>query len=512
MKPRLEVSWWDRFLVSLVPQFGMQRLQARASIQQLERHYEAATSSRRTENWTRDAKDADLTLRGAARDLRLNARDLIRNNAWARRAQNVIANNTVGWGIIPKATGADAGINTAAMDLWKTWAESTECESDNRATFYGIQHLIMRALVADGEVLIRRRFRRPSDGLTIPLQLQVLEADYLNTAMNALSSEAGGPIVQGIEFDKLGSRAAYWLWSQHPGSGRNAEAPKRVPADEVIHVFDVERPGQSRGVSWLASAIVNLKDLDDYDDAEIMKQKIAACFAAFVTDTDGLATPLGDTGTAPDDPVDTFEPGMIVNLPPGKTVVSASPPTMTSDALPMRTLRRVAAGIGVTYEDLTGDYSQVNFSSARMARIAHWGNVHRWQESMLIPLLCMPVWNWAMEAAVLAGALPIAPRSTWTPPPMPMLEPDKEGLALQRLIRTGAMTPSQMVREQGRDPEAHWSEYAADLKALDTLGIVLDSDVRAMTQAGQAQPPPPAPATDTPADPPTDAPPAKSNA
>jgi capsid protein len=179
---------------------------------------------------------------------------------------------------------------------------------------------------------------------------------------------------------------------------------------------------------------------------------------------------------------------MIMNLPPGRDVRMASPPTLTSDALPMRTLRKFAANVGITYEDLTGDYSNVNFSSARMARLAHWAHVNAWQQDIVIPQLCIGVWNWAMQAAVIAGELPVAPASKWTPPPMPMLEPDKEGLALQRLVRTGAKTFSEMVREQGHDPDEHWAEYAADMARLDALKIKLDSDVRAVAQTGQEQP------------------------
>jgi lambda family phage portal protein len=482
-------TWWDRVLLAIAPKFALERLRARATVDSLARHFEAAQPGRRTDGWHRDALDADFVLRAAARELRNHARDLIRNNGYARRAVATIANGAAGWGVQPSAVDADPAVNAKAAALWTGWAETTECESDNRATFSGIQRLVMRALVSDGEVFLRRRPRRVADGLTIPLQLQVLEADYLVTTLNTLDSQAGGPIVQGIEFDQLGRRAAYWLWSVHPGSGRNASAPKRIDASEILHVYDVERPGQSRGVSWFGAAIVNLRDLDEYEDAELVKQKIAACFAAFVTDTDGVGQYLGGADDAGDEGVEKFEPGMIHHLPPGREVSIANPPGLTSDALPTRTLRKIAAALGITYEDLTGDYSQVNFSSARMGRLAYQGNVQHWQYDLLIPLLCAPVWQWAMEAAVAAGELPYVPAAEWTPPALPLLEPDKEGLAYQRLVRVGAMTVSQMIREQGRDPAHHLAEYARDLKALDAAGIVLDADARKVTAAGQAQPP-----------------------
>jgi lambda family phage portal protein len=216
-----------------------------------------------------------------------------------------------------------------------------------------------------------------------------------------------------------------------------------------------------------------------------MRQKIAACFAAFVTD-DGAGSAIGEQSTT-DELVETFEPGMIQRLTPGKNVVFGNPPTVTESGFDTRNLRRVAAGLGVSYEDLTGDYSQSNFSSARMSRLAHWGNVRDWQWNMMIPILCQGVWSWAMDAAVVAGELAVPSTSEWITPAMPMIEPDKEGLAAQRLVRTGVQTFSQMVREQGGDPVAHFAEYAADLKMLDAAGIQLDTDVRKVSQAGLTQ-------------------------
>lgn len=504
MKTPVIMTAWDRMTLALFPQWTVNRVRARAAIHIAQRHFEAASPGRRTEGWSRSAGDADIALRGAAFELRLHARDLVRNNAWAKRAQRVIANNTVGErGIMAKALGPAAA---KAQEIWTNWANSTECESDGRCTFAGIQHLVMKALASDGEVLIRRRGRRPDDGLSIPLQLQVLEADFLVTAKNTLESEAGGPIIQGVEFDKLGRRAAYWIYKQHPGSGRNMEAPQRVRADQILHIFYSERPGQSRGTSWFGAAIVPLKDFDEYEDASLVRQKIAAMFAAFVSDADGLGSAVGETDPATPLQV-TFEPGTMLDLPPGKQVTFPSPPTVNDTATQIQTLRRIAASLNVTYEEMTGDYSQVNFSSARMARIAHLANVHDWRWNMLIPLLCQGVWVWAMEAAQGAGEIPDGdlPWVQWTAPPLAMIEPDKEARATSSQVRNGMMTPSEMVREQGNDPDTHWQHYADDLKKLDALGIVLDCDARKTSAQGLEQPsetldkaPEPAPAVKPP--------------
>ncbi len=181
-------------------------------------------------------------------------------------------------------------------------------------------------------------------------------------------------------------------------------------------------------------------------------------------------------------------PGQILYLPPGKSVTFATPPSVAEHGtFTSSQLRRVAASLGVTYEDLTGDYSIATFSSARMARLSHWAKVRDWSWNMLIPQLCDGVWRWIMEPAAKVEGWPEVPRADWAPPPMPMLEPEKEGLAYTRLIRSGAMTLYQAIRERGEDPVSHLAEIAEGNAKLDELGIRLDSDPRRTSTSGIAQ-------------------------
>lgn len=484
---QVRINWLDRALAAVSPSWAVSRIRARTHFSALARNFEAAQVGRRTAGWSRSSGDANAANGPALALLRFHARDLLRNNSWATNARRVVLRNVVGWGLAPKATDVDEFLVKEIAGIWRRWAGTTVCDADGLLTFAGLQRQVLSTVMESGEALIRRRWRRMRDGLELPMQLQVLEPDFLDTTKDGLPGQQGGKIVQGVEFDAIGRRVAYWLFDEHPGSRYVAGVTsRRVDATEIIHVFDVLRAGQVRGVSWFAPAIVNLKDFDEYEDATIMRQKIAALFAAFVTDPNGSSDTLGQVDPA-DDQVEGMEPGMVKYLAPGETVEFASPPLVGNDGFSERTLRRVAAGIGVTYEDLTGDYSQVNFSSARMGRLAHWGNVYDWQWNMIVPRLCDPVWAWAMEAAAAVGLVDELPAAEWTAPPMPMIDPDKEGLAYIRRVRSGAMTFSEMIREQGRDPDAHLAEYAEDQKKLDALGIWLDSDVRRVSAAGLTQ-------------------------
>jgi lambda family phage portal protein len=488
----LRITWADRFWLAVAPGYGQRRIEARARVQLLTRHYEAAQGGRRTDGWRRSGTDANTAngpALGALRDL---ARDLRRNNGWARRGVEAITNNTVGEGIKPKAKqGRSAARSLAAVQIWNDWAECKSCDFDGQLNFYGIQRLVMETVAEAGEALILRQPPAPGDDFTIPMRLQVLEPDYLDATRNGIMGPGGGPIINGVELDKLGRRVAYWLFTSHPGSQRLMTVKfesVRVPAERVLHVYRLDRPGQLRGVSWLAAAITRLKDLDDFEDAELMQQKVAACFGAFVTDMDGAASPLGQEGTdSKGQPIESLEPGHIEYLPPGKTVTFASPPSPQDGKFSARRLRQIAVSLGITYEELSSDYSQVNFSSARMARIAEWQNVGVWRSQMLVPQLCDAVWSWAMDLLVELNGWPEKPRASWSAPPMPMLEPDKEGLAYQRLVRNGFMTWAQAVHELGYDPFEQLDELEAMNEEFDERGLVLDVDPRRMTQAGQVQ-------------------------
>lgn len=446
---------------------------------------------RRTSGWRRPGSDANQAARGSLASLRNTARDLTRNNPWAANAVETIVDQAVGWGIVAAPNTRDLTQKRRVMSLWQAWAETRACDADGRCDFAGLQKLVMRTVVESGEVLIRRRPRRPDDGLTIPLQLQVLEPDYLDESRDGTIE--GARVIQGVEFDAIGRRTAYYLYRDHPGALRGGyQTSERVPASDLLHVWRPRRPGQVRGVPWLAPVELRLRDLDDYEDAALMKQKVAACLAVITTDPDGTAPPLGEA-SAPPGPTgletDTLQPGAILNVAPGRQVTVVDPPRVSEHEAYARTvLRAIAAGIGITYEDLTGDYTGMPFSAARMSWLRHWMRVEDWRWRMLIPQFCDPVWQWFLEvAAIVDPAIDLDVRAIWTAPPMPMVDPAAEARAYITAIRGGLMSWSEVLRSLGYDPQTHFAELAADKQVLDALGLILDSDPSRTTQAGQLQ-------------------------
>jgi lambda family phage portal protein len=183
-----------------------------------------------------------------------------------------------------------------------------------------------------------------------------------------------GHVMEGVQFDEMGRRVAYWLFSYHPGgvlilNPRGGIVSQPVPADQIMHVYSVLRPGQVRGVPWLAPVMMALRDLDDYCDAERVRKKVEACVTAFVQQPEGVdGDPLGIAGTDPSSglPVESFQPGMVEYLKPGQDIKFNNPlPAGGYREYKMTELQGIMAGIGLPYELGTGDMSQVNYSSWR---------------------------------------------------------------------------------------------------------------------------------------------------
>lgn len=474
----------DRVIATFAPVTGLKRAQARAALGVV-MNYDAATTGRRASSWKASGADADAA---SARRSRIAAiaRDMVRNTPLARRAEAVIAANVVGMGIIPKVDGGTKGQAASLTAAITAHLDTVAIDADGRQTLYGLQNLAVRTIVDAGEVLIRRRFRERRDGLPLALQLQVLEPDYIDTARIG-PAENGNDIREGIEFDAIGRRVAYWLFDRHPGSvfrPVKTFASRRVSASEILHIYDQGRPGQMRGVSWFHAVAMRLQDLADGQDAQLMRQKIAACFAGFRT-MDGADE--ADNGT--DEIGTTITPGTIRQLKPGETITFASPPGVEGyDEFTRAVLREVAAGLGITYEALSGDLSKVNFTSYKAGRIEMDLNVRQWQWLMLVPQMMEPIGRWIVEQwAIENGVRPSRSlRLTWTAPVRPLIDPAREIGALRDKVRAGFASRQGIIRELGGDPAQVFAEQVEDAADADEAGLKFDSDAR-IAAAGQAQ-------------------------
>lgn len=457
--------------------------------------YDGVGSGRRSLAWMPVNLGAVSALAYAQSDLRAKSRDLVRRNAWAAAGVDAFVANAIGTGIKPQSMVKEQAIREAIHALWWDWVD--EADAAGLTDFYGLQSLSVRAMLEGGEAFIRIRLRRPEDDLSVPLQLQVLEPEHVPITYNTVASN-GNSIRCGIEFDNLGRRVAYWMYRFHPddallapmsGSGGDL-IPVRVPAAEVIHLFRPLRPGQIRGEPWLARALIKLHELDQYDDAELVRKKTAAMFAGFITRLSPEDNLMGEgvsdvNGVA----LAGLEPGTLQILEPGEDIKFSQPADVGSSysEFMRQQFRAVAAAMEITYEMLTGDLTQVNYSSIRAGLLEFRRRCEAIQHGVIVHQLCRPVFRAWMEQAVLAGALKLPGYATrrrdyqsvkWIPQGWQWVDPLKETEAMKSAIRSGLMSRSEAISANGYDAEDVDNEIAADNARADSLGLVFDSDPR----------------------------------
>lgn len=493
--------WLDDLIGIFDPMSGARRKQARLLMSVLDekRAYDGAKTGRRIDDWITSGTSANAEISGAGSRLRDRARDLVRNNCYGSKAMEIFVGNAIGTGIIPQARTKSEKLNKQIMEAWEIW--TSVCDVDGDLDFYGLQALVAGAMFESGECFIRFRDTSFVESSVVPFQIQVLEADFLDTTKTNLQSGTNY-INQGIEFDSQNRRVAYWMWQQHPGENAmfrtSALQSVRVPAEQIVHIFRKRRPGQIRGVTAFAPSIVRMRDLDGYDDAELWRKKIEACFAAFVVQNSGADGPIvGNTvvknpntgASGAPQKVEEFRPGMVEYLQPGEDVRFGNPSSDGNyEAYERVQLHAIAAGLGITYEQLTGDLSQVNYSSLRAGLLEFRRLIETLRWHVFVPKLCNPVWRRFIDHAYIAGIIPKQDYAvSWTPPKFEMIDPVKDAQADTLMMRNGTLTLKEAIARHGFDPDQQIKEIAETGKILDDNGIVLDSDPRRTNKTGALQ-------------------------
>ncbi len=438
--------------------------------------FDATSGQRRLKGFVTSRAHVNALIAASGPEMNARARWLVRNNGYAANAIESWAANTVGDGISPNSSIAQASRKDAVQRLWLAWTDDADAEG--LTDFYGLQRRAAREVFMTGEVFLRFRSRRPEDGLTVPLQVQMLPSEMLPLQQNAVDTN-GNIIRQGIEFDRVGRRVAFHFLRRHPGDstdpGLSGETV-RVPASEVLHIIDPVEAGQLRGVSRFAPAIVKLFLLDQYDDAELDRKKVAAMYAIFVT------SPAPDNPLAPPDEEYEVAPGQVVRLDPGEDVTVSAPADSgaTYEPFQYRTLLQISAALGIPYGYLSNDGAKGNFSNSRLSLIEFRRRVSAWQHSVMVFQMCRPVWARFMDTAVLAGALNLPGYDrrraeylacNWLPTKWDWVDPLKDANAEIAQIEAGLKSRTQAIAERGYDAEQVDAEIARERDRERRLGL-----------------------------------------
>lgn len=463
--------------------------------------FEAASVGRRLRGWAPGSSGPNALNLGNVHLMRSRSRDAVRNNAWiANGLRNWVADE-IGTGITPRSQAGDEQFRKDANALWQVFVK--ECDADGVLDFYGMLALAARSRKEAGEVFIRMRSRRTSDGLAVPLQLQLLEAEFCPVELTDITRN----IRAGIQFNGVGQRTAYWMYRNHPGE-MDAQGMEKVavPAETVIHHYMPLRPGQLRGIPETIQALIKAKDFDEYDDAELQRKKTKSAHTGAITRPDfgeedykfdpftGEQLRTGEDGTG----LTNVEAGSLFQLLPGEDIKlfdGDSSGAGYADFIRQQLLG-VAAGMGVPYEILSGDMSKINDRTLRAILNQYHRLLEQTQWLFTIPQICDRVWKSFIDHAVMSGAL-IAPdydrrkwdyqRVEWRTDGWAYLHPVQDVQSKVMQVNAGFKPRSAVVAETGWDADEVDRQQAADNARAKDLGLNYSTNTMPETEPEEDQ-------------------------
>ena len=462
--------------------------------------YEGASTTKRLRTWGLSAAGPNSVVSDSLASVKYRSRDLDRNNPNASAGIDSFVTTLIGRGLTPRWNTGNPALDAKILDLWKLSVpefDASVCGLD----FYGLQTLAATALTMSGGTLALFKYLPTSSDLAVPFQIQLIENDHFYDCYDQ-DLPNGNTLRLGVELTPTGQRAAYHIYPEHPGDNyiyKSSTISIRVPVADAAHLYTPRRPGQLRGMPWLAPVITGLHNIDEYDDAERIRKKISAMYAGFITSPPGdpalsglpgLETEYGD-----DDDLVGLEPGLMQGLKPGESIEWSKPADVgdTFEPWMAHQLRQVAKALHITYEQLTGDLRNVNYSSIRAGLVEIYRYCRAKQAQIIVHKFCRPITTKWLDIAVASGRIFI-PRyykyrkqitnNIWDPDGWDWVDPLKDLQSEILAIRAGIKSRSRSVGERGSNTAEIDQEMADDNKRSDSLGLILDSDPRLTTQSG----------------------------
>lgn len=461
------------------------------------RNFAAAAATRFVSDWLISYKSIDADLKGDIAKIRNRSRDLEKNSEIASRYFNILETNLVGAkGFmlqmkVKKGEKFDEEKNREIEKQWKKWCKSASV--DGRLSFREICKTAARGIPRDGEFFCRI-IKDPSDSYGI--KLQVIDPSLVDDQYN--DQLANGNIIRlGIEMDSYRKPVAYYLTEKNEkaemmGMGLDTRKRVRIPAAEIIHLYRMHRPDQTRGWSWLAPVMLCLRILGGYIEGALVNSRASAAKMGFYLTEDPKMLGLEDGEDATVESTRT-EPGTIEVLPPGVRFEGYSPEYPQAQFTPFtkRIMMLIASGLNVSYVSLSQDLEAVNYSSIRYGTQEEREAFVDHQETLIEKFVTVVFEEW-LKMALTLGKLPyglrnfedlnnpnfIGPRWTW-------VDPLRESTANINAINAGIKSRSEVIAENGRDFYDVMDEIEKENEYMKQKGI-FPTTVRLVEGANEA--------------------------
>ena len=367
-------------------------------------------------NWWRDQR----VLRPYLQTIRARAKWLCQNNRHASTAARDVPSDLVGTGLHPT-------LPDAPQLAWRRWStKRRRIHASRKLAWKGLQWMISRSVMVTGEafIVLRRLPMSQRERNVIPIRVEIFDGDGLSDA-SGQGVLRGSTVIDGQELAPNGNTRAWHFRVR----GALQERTVRVPASDVIHVFDGMDPETTRGFSWFSPVILDINELRGYQDSTAVKQHLASKITLLSTDAESAPPGTGTGGR-----IEDLEPGAEIFVPPGRDVKAFEAPLVREYKDFVAVNRgEIAVCLGTTPEALSGDYSGMSWTTARASYLKHWmvceGHRSRW----LRPAV-EEVYDWVSFA--MGTGWPEADDLEWQMPIMQSVDP-RQGRDFQPAERAG---------------------------------------------------------------------------
>ena len=441
------------------------------------------------------------------------SRDVILNTTDGKTASRIIRHNVVGeHGVrlqsqvmLPNGS-PDVDANEAIEAAWLAYTSDAKMfDLAGENTLYDFQVQMINSVVTDGEAFLRMHRTDTGFGLKWslidPLRIPPGRSSFIKP------KNENTVYKNGIIVEKNTNRRLQYAVNQDDifrYSHRIANADF-VPANEVFHAFIKEAfIGQMRGIPSGHTTFVNLYLMEKYVEAAVVNARVTAAKLGwlqrknspdnqeapemdFKVDEDGELELDEDGNPIPIDPMTETEistaAGSINWLPDGYEFQgwNTDYPSDQFDGFTKVGNRKTASGFAIPYADLTGDLSDVNYSSIRQGALEIREN-YKMLQKLIVWLLNHIYMEWLMEALmremIVVKGRPLMLedfemyfKPLWTPRRWPWIDPQSEARANQIMVQSGLRSLSQIIREMGGDPDETWKSIKQDTDKMEAYGI-----------------------------------------
>ena len=473
------------------------------------RAFAGAAVDRLTSGWVTSTQSADSEIKGSLKKLRNRARQLVRDVDYCKNAVRAITDNVVGTGVRLQAQVRQlrgGKLNQKTNDeierAWKKWGHSNSCDVAGKLCFDDLTRNAVNAWAESGECWIRLVRGKQFGNSDVPFALQLLESDMIDEDYEGKAQKKGWEWRMGVLCDSWGRPQKYAVFNRHPGDTLFVNQPTAgekhvfIDAKDIIHLAKFERPGQTRGIPWMASAIQRMHHLEGYEQAELVRARASSALMAWIQTPEGE---LSGEDVVDEERVYDLSPGSVRYLAPGESVhvPNLDAPDGQFEPFLRAMLRALASGIGCSYETISRDYSQTNYSSSRLSLLQDQ-EAFKALQYQLKEVFLERVYNEWLEIAVLSGALDLPTyqaepqryrMAKWLFRGWGWVDPMKEVQASQLAVKAGFKTQSQVLAEtSGMDYEEFLAARKNELDMAEQLGLKFDTEAtstQTMSKVGE---------------------------